>query len=499
MPYIPLDIPPGVVRNGTQYQVGVSGRWYDANLVRWQNGVMRPVGGWEKTDSTGTFTGFSRDLYAWRDNTSAGRYLAIGSNEGLWVLKDGELTNITATSFNPGRPNAIFGFGFGFGAYGNLAYGTARPSESGNVLPAAGWSFDNWGEYLVAVAPHNGKIVEWALDPATPAQEVANAPFDNRGIIVTPERHLVALGAGGDAKRVAWSDREDNTTWAAAATNLAGDLPLQTNGEIQTATKVRGQVLILTSSDVHLMSFVGPPFVYGIDRISSSGGTSSPRALVGFEGGAAWMSETGFFIFDGTVRSLPCDVEDYVLGDLNAKQFSKVVGGENKEFKEVWWLYPSEGSLEVDRYVLWNYRENHWSIGRLERTAFASPGVFSKPLLAGLDGLVYEHENGFKANGAPIQGDRYAESGAADIGNGDRTMIATQLVPDERTQGDTRATFKVRFTPNGPETSFGPFTLTDYTDVRFTGRQVALRVEGTSDTDWRVGIPRLNAREGGLR
>ena len=498
MPLISLDIPPGVVRNGTQFQVGVAGRWFDANLIRWNAGVMAPVGGWRRRDSP-TVAGALRDLFAWRDNSEQ-RRLAIGSNEGLFVSEGGTvLVDITPTGFLAGRVDAIQGLGYGSGSYGALSYGTARPDPGGALLSAAGWQFANWGENLIAVAPHDGRIVEWALDPLVAAEVVANAPVDNRGVLVTPERHLVALGAGGDSRRVQWSSRENNTLWAPASTNTAGSFSLQTNGSIQAAVNVRGQTLILTTQDVHVMNFVGSPFVYGRERVSNAGGTGSPRSLIGFRGGAAWFAEDGFYLFDGAVTKLPSDVEDFVLSDINEQQFSKVVGGDNKEFSELWWFYPQSGFQEPNRYVAWNYRDNHWTIGSLERTAYQTPGVFDKPILAATDGFVYDHEVGFTANGGMIGPFRFAESGAVDIGNGDRVMIVTKLIPDEKTQGDTRVQFKTRFVPNGPETTHGPFTLTDYTDVRFTGRQLALRVESMSDSDWRVGIARLEAKEGGLR
>lgn len=498
MSLIPLNVPPGVVRNGTQFQVGTAGRWFDANLVRWSAGVMAPVGGWDKRDADAV-SGARRDLYAWRDN-AAGRRLAIGSNEGLFVSAGGiNVIDITPSGFAPGRVDAIQGFGYGFGSYNVLSYGTVRPDPGGAFFEVAGWQFANWGENLIAMARHDGRIVEWTLNASTPAEVITNAPVDNLGVFVTPERHLVALGAGGDPRRVEWSSQEDNTLWTPTATNTAGGFNLQTNGRIQAAINVRGQTLILTTEDVHVMNFVGSPFVYGRERVSGTGGVGSPRSLVSFRGGAAWLAEDGFYIFDGAVRKLPSDVEDFVLSDINEKQFSKVVGGDNKEFSELWWFYPQNDFQEPNRYVAWNYRDNHWTIGSLERTAFQTPGVFDKPILAATDGFVYDHEVGFSANGADIEDQRFAESGALDIGNGDRVMLATRLIPDEKTQGETQAVFKTRFVPNGPEEVHGPFTLTDYTDVRFTGRQVALRVEGAADRDWRVGVPRLEAKEGGLR
>lgn len=496
MALLPLKVPSGVVRNGTQYQVG--GRWYDANLVRWNNGVMLPVGGWQKLNSTNAFSGVCRGLFTWKDN-SVNRYLAVGTNSKLYVWNEtGNLVNITPTSFLAGRVDSIYGQGFGSGDFGTQVYGVAR-TGGGNVADAATWSFDSWGQNLIACAPHDGKLYEWSLNPANKAVAITNAPTDNLGVIVTPERYLVALGAGGTPRKVQWSDQEDNTTWTATATNTAGDFELQTSGVIQTAKRVRGQILILTDTDAHTMNYLGPPFVYGFEKVGSFCGAAGPNAAVAIDTFAVWMGNDNFHIFDGIVQTLPSDVRDYVFGDFNRVQSAKVYAGVNAKFSEVWWFYPSANSTENDRYVVWNYMEKHWAIGTLPRTAYMSGDLFKFPFAAAPDGYVYEHENGWTAAGASLVEQRYAESGSVEIGNGDNIVVARQLIPDERTQGQTRVKFKTRYTPNGTEATLGPYSLTNYTDVRFTGRQVAMRIEGAADADWRVGTLRLDAVPGGKR
>lgn len=505
MPLTPLNIPPGVFRNGTQYQT--AGRWYDANLVRWIDGLLLPVGGWSKMNSS-AFAGVCRGLFAWRDNLFA-RYLALGTNTKLYAWNDsGTLFDITPAGFNPGRVDAIYGGGYGYGVYGGngttvLAggtYGTPRTvGVTVKLLEAATWMFDNWGEYLVGCAPHDGKIYEWALNTASVATAVTNAPASNRGVFVTPERHLVALGAGGDPRKVQWSSQEDRNNWSPSATSTAGDFELQTNGVIQSARRLRGQNLIFTTLDVHTMTYVGMPYVYGFERAGSFCGAAGPNAIAAAESFCVWMGNESFYMFDGALRTLPCDVRDYVFGDINSAQLSKVYAGINSKFSEVWWFYPSANSTENDRYVLWNWRENHWSIGALSRTAWTSGGIFSNPIAANASGYIYSHENGWTNDGAALTSTRYAESGAIEIGNGDQVSIVRQMLPDERTQGQTRAKFKTRFTPEGPETTHGPYSMSNYTDVRFTGRQVAVRVEGNSDADWRVGTPRIEVVPGGRR
>jgi hypothetical protein len=225
---IPLNLPPGIYRNGTDYQS--KGRWRDASLVRWYENTMRPIGGWRKRSST-AFNGKCRGLLAWRNNSNV-RWIGIGTHTKLYAMSEsGTLTDITPSGYTVGDPDAVLNLGYGGGGYGLFAYGTAR-ADTGTVTPATTWSLDNWGEYLIACASKDGKIYEWDLDTNNDAVVLANAPIDNKAVLVTAERFVFALGADGNARKVAWCDQEDNTSWTPSITNQAGDQELETNGSI---------------------------------------------------------------------------------------------------------------------------------------------------------------------------------------------------------------------------------------------------------------------------
>jgi hypothetical protein len=494
--FLPIKLPSGVHGNGTEYES--KGRYYQANLVRWQDDVLLPVGGWTKVNRDAPFTGLCRGLYAWRDN-SRRRYLAIGTHLGLYVWSDtGFLADITPTTYPPGREHEIYGAGYGFSNYGLGVYGKPLPSPH-LTLDATTWSLDSWGEYLVGCASHDGEIYEWTLDPAIKAAAIAAAPVDNAGLFVSAERHLVAIGAGANPRRVAWSDRENNAVWTPASSNLAGDFEIQTHGALRCAVKLRGETLLLTSEDAHTMRHVGSPFVYGFDRLGTGCGVASNNAAVSVGDTAVWMSYGGWFIYDGVLRPLASDVHDYVMKDINREQLSKIAAGVNADFTEVWWFYPSAGSAEIDRYVAWNYKDNHWTVGELSRTALASRDVFSNPIMAGSDGFLYRHEDGWTADGAPLVGQRFVQSGTIELGSGDRLLVATRLIPDERTEGQTTVRFEVRDFPHSSPVEQGPFTMSEQVMMRWTARQIALRIEGAADAPWRVGTPRLDVVQGSRR
>ena len=491
MTLIPLKLPAGVYRNGTDFEA--SNRWRDASLVRWVDNTMRPVGGWQERDTMDTAA--IRGMLSWTDLVSDQR-IAAGSYNKLSVATAGGIVyDITPVTFTAGTEDAVINTGYGGGFYGVGFYGTTRLAQ-GQYGEATTWSLDNWGEYLVACSSSDGQLLEWTLNTSSPAVAIANAPTDNLGLVVTEERFIFALGADGNPRKVQWCDREDNTLWTPAATNEAGDIELQTSGQIMQGIRTRGQTLIITDIDAHSATYIGGQFVYGFQRVGSSCGATSRKAATAVDEGVFWMGQKGFFNYSGgAVRELPCDVADYVFNDINRDQISKVWAVSNQQYNEVWWFYPSDGSLEIDRYVMLNYTDGHWNIGQLSRTSGVDRGVFSSPIWADADGQTYNHEFGLNYGGASI----FAESGPISLANGDNVLKATMLLPDEKTQGDVTATFKTRFYPNDAETSHGPYTMANPTPVRFTGRQMRVRVDGARQTDWRVGVMRLDAVAGGKR
>ena len=214
MSLIPLKIPPGVFRNGTNYQA--AGRWFDANLTRWYEGQQRPVGGWVRVSST-NLNGPGRGILTWRPFSNS-RLAAIGTPNDLWIWDDDSISNITPALFPAGLVDTFYGVGYGFGDYGAGPYG--ETGGAGTKTDATTWSLDTWGENLVACATHDGVIYEWALDTGTPPAAVVNAP-EARSIFVTAEGILVAVGADGNLRLLKWCDQQNNTMWVRMPTTMS--------------------------------------------------------------------------------------------------------------------------------------------------------------------------------------------------------------------------------------------------------------------------------------
>jgi len=494
MAFIQLQIPPGVYRNGTELQS--SGRWYDANLVRFYEGTMRPMGGWRKR-SESAVAGAARSLLTWKDN-EADPWIGIGTNSGLYAMSvSGVLKDITPAGFTSGLVDATIVTGYGTGGYGVQAYGVERENLT-TITPAAVWTLDTWGEYLVGCSNSDGKLYEWQLGFGGPtaAAAIANAPTGCNAILSTAERFIFALGAGGNPRKVQWCDQENNTVWTPAELNQAGDFELTTPGTLMAGKRVRAINLLWTDVDCHAATYIGQPFIFSFEKIGSGCGLISPQAVaIVADATAFWMSKTGFWMYDGSVKPLPSDVGDYVYREMNRNQSSKVYAVHNGEFGEVLWFYPSAESTEVDSYVLYNYREGHWNVGTLARTAGTGRGAFDHPLLVSTDGYIYEHEVGFNYDSESL----FCESGPVQIGAGDNLMAVKELIPDELNQGDVTATFKTRLYPNGVESTHGPYSMSNPTSVRFTARQVKMRVQSNGNNNWRVGTMRIDATQGGRR
>lgn len=490
MAFLQLSLPPGMYRNGTPLQS--QGRWYDGNLVRFYSGTIQPLGGW-RLKSTTTMTGKARAILTWRDNDNGVR-TAIATHSNIYYMsRSGVLSDITPTGYSAGRADAEAAGGYGTGFYGVGTYGSPRPDVT-QVQDATVTSLDKWGQDLVFVSPDDTTIYEWALDPDVIAAAVANAPSAT-ALVVTQDGILMALAAEGVLSRVKWSDQRNNTLWTPDATNQAGDFDLQTSGRIMFGMRITGGVLILTDTDVHLANYTGDNRIYEFNKKSDGCGAISRAAGVALDSQAVWMGMGGFWLFNGFAQPLPCDVSDYVFSDLNYLQQSKITCEVNAQFGEVTWRYPSGGSIEVDRYVTWNLRENHWTVGQIERLCGADKGVSKYPLRCDGSGNVYEHEVGYSYDDVMP----FLEGGPFQLGNGDNVFYANLLLPDDKTLGDVKASFKTKFEPDGAETTYGPYTLASRTYLRFGGRQMRVRYDGVNNVGWRIGAPRIDVTAGGAR
>ena len=538
MKYLKLSVPPGVRWHGTAYQC--ENRWRDASLMRWDQGAMLPIGGWvsflDNSDSPSPvklpIDELPREAHSWFIN-DGGYYLAVATPSDLYVM-DGTGTikhlNSDAGITLVGQETQFFNKGYGGGKYGKQTYGTPRQTEGSTKQPPTTWTLDNYGEWLLAVSTSDRNIYVWK--PAEDSLEKLATPDNNcprcLSLVATEERFIFALAAeDNDGKinprRIAWCDRENPDDWNITATNEAGGFELQTDGAIRCGIRVRGRTLILTTTDAHVAQYSGPPLVYGFQQVGKNCGVISDRAAAATGAGAFWMGRDGFYTYDGSaVRELPCEVSDRVFRFMDTSYPENVFAVANAKFNEITWFYTSrdsaDGEIVVlnpndpeadwikvikkvnDRYVSYDYAQNIWSFGDLDRHVGVDSGVFDNPIYLDPTNNVYRHELENAGHGGQAP---WAETGPISIGEGDQVIKATQVITDSIPLNRVTLEFKTRFEPQGDEQSFGPYDVLPQTDVRFTGRQMRMRVNVIDDPngakDVRIGDMRVLVGGGGRR
>jgi hypothetical protein len=454
----------------------VAGEWLDVDLAE---------SGW--------------GLFTWRNNSNVPD-IAFGTATKCWIYEGGSITDRTPAAFTTGLDHATaddVNYGDGLYGAGEYGYGEGLP---GVISEVQSWSFDSFGSFLIACAISDGKL--YYYDPATPAAlaQLTGSPVANVGVVVTPERFVVALGAGGDKRKLQWADQESLTVWTPAEENQAGSFVLTGSGSIMAGQRGRNETLIWTDTDFFVMQYIGGILVYSVKQVGAACGLIARRAQATSGGRAFWMGRNGFYSYDGVVRPIPCEVQDYVFRNLNRIQVSQIACELRSAYNEVIWYCPSIAGSDNDVNVAYNFVEKQWRIGNVARTAAVDAGVTEYPVAVAPGGDVYEQERGTEyphhAGGDDLL--PYAESGPIEIATGDQVMYVTGIVPDEDTLGDTAVKLYYSLYPTATESVAGPFTAGNPTACRVCGRWVRLRIDQVSPA-WKLGTLRLDVVKGGRR
>ena len=437
--------------------------------------------------------------------------------------------------------------------------GWGDPASSDFTIDPGLWVLDNYGTKLIALI-YNGKCFEWdasaANATANRATVLPNAPTASRHVLVsTPDRHLVFFGTEttvGDPTTqddmfIRFSDQEsidETDSYTVRAENTAGTQRLADGSKIMGAIKGRDAIYVWTDTALFLMRFVGAPFTFSFEQVGTNCGLFGKNACVEVDGSSYWMSENGFFTYDGQLKSMPCLVEDYVYDSINDTSRDLINCGLNNLFGEINWFYCSEGSNLVDRVVTYNYLDSSakqpiWTTGSLDRTAWQDSSVFNRPhatyytssdndsfdVTGNTDGITiyYNQETGtdqVNAGGVVTAIQANILSGDFDItqkrsntgqavgtpdlrGDGEYIMRISRFIPDFINQtGTTQVSFTTRAYPNStPTTTNFPIdSTTTFKSTRIRARSIALKVSNTgSNQDWKLGTFRLDVAPGGMR
>ena len=332
-----------------------------------------------------------------------------------------------------------------------------------------------------------------------------------------------ALGTSTiDPMLIRWSDQQNPLVWYPDVTNQAGDVRLSHGSQIVTAIQTRQEIVVLTDQAIYSLQYLGPPYVWGVQLLSENISIIGPNAAVLASGVVYWMGIDKFYMYDGRLQTLNCDLRRYVFQNINFYQNEQVYCSTVEGFNEVWWFYVSGSGTQINSYVVYNYLEKTWYYGTMARTAWLDTTLQSNPIGATYNGYLCNQESGLDDNetGTPAPIDAYIASSEFDVADqtGDHFAFISKILPDLTFENSTASspttTMTIsslvnsgsgigQVTPNSVYSvniNGNPETFTGYVYTRIRGRQFIFKMESNQlGTAWQLGAPRFDARPDGRR
>jgi len=436
--------------------------------------------------------------------------------------------------------------GWGSGGWGLGGWGIGVTTTTSIRI----WNNDNFGEDLI-YGPKDGALYYWDHTSGVTSRGVALTSLSGASDVPTVQRLLavsdtsrfvLAFGCNDygasvqDPMLIRWSDQESAVNWTPAATNQAGSVRLSSGSRIEAVAQVRQELLVWTDTALYSLQYLGPPIVWGTQLLSDNVSIVSDRSWATAAGVTYWMGNEKFYMYDGRVQNLVCDLRQYVFSSFNFDQSQQVFASTNEQFNEIWWFYCSAGSTVVDRYVIYNYVEKGWYYGELGRTAWIDTSVASDvPIAADYNKRLLYHETGVDDNATtttlPISA--YITSSEFDIDDGHNFGFVWRVLPDVNFTGSTANNPTMNLTLLPLQNSGSGYTrgitpvasvtsdmsvagdntfpvvrsatvpIDQYTgqvNIRVRGRQMSIKASSEQiGVQWQLGATRIDVRQDGRK
>lgn len=469
-------------------------------------------------------TVLSADTYT----ITTGVVIAAGSYGGVAV--------IAAYQVNVGEEIQTTVSGWSAGGWGLGGWGIGVTSTTQIRI----WNHYNFGEDLI-FGPKDGPMYYWDATTGTGVRGVALTSLPGASDVPTVQhvlmvsdtsRFVLAFGCNDygsstqDKMLIRWSDQESAVNWTPAATNQAGSVRLSHGSIIEAVAQVRQEILVWTDTALYSLQYLGPPVVWGTQLLADNISILNDRAWATAAGVTYWIGNEKFYMYDGRVQHLVCDLRQYVFTDFNFDQVEQVFASTNEQFGEVWWFYCSANSTVVDKYVIYNYVEKVWYYGSLGRTAWIDTSIVSDvPLSMDYNRRLLYQETGVDDNATtstqPINA--YITSSQFDIDDGHNFGFVWRVLPDVNFTGSTVNNPSMTLTllplqnsgsgynnptsvagsDNGPVVRSATVPIEQFTqqvNIRVRGRQMSIKAESTGiGTQWQLGATRIDLRQDGRK
>jgi hypothetical protein len=429
---------------------------------------------------------------------------------------------------NIGNPIDVYGYGWGAGVWSRSTWGSGAPAPV--IDQQRDWWFDNFDNDVV-MNIRDGEIYYWTFtqvagDPQyTPPVELqymagaSDAPIQATQMLVSQnQKILLALGANDyglttfNPLLIRWSDIDNPLNWTPTIENSAGFLQLPSGSRIICGLRTRQEVLIWTTSILYSLQFTGTNDIFSQQQLADNISIISPRAKATANNTTYWMGLDKFYMYNGTITTLPTTLRSHVFNNLNFDQADQIICGTNEGWNEVWWFYPSANATQNDSYVIWNHVELVWYYGTIDRSAWLDSPLRQYPQAVRTDGYYFNQEQG--CDDDTIAMDSFITSNDVDLDDGDRLILIRRMIPDVDFTGSTAAspevliTMKPRNFPGGayqsePEEPVIQTAVNQYTNqvfLRARARQMGFKIESANlGVKWQLGATRLDGRADGNR
>ena len=473
---------------------------------------------------------------AWNVGTWGTGTWGLGGSPNILI---GGGDNITAKfEISVGYPITTYGLGWGVGPWNTGAWG--QSSGQPINLQQRNWYFTNFDNDLV-MNIKKGAIYYWArglypnpvdalntravrLDSLPGA---SNVPLQATQVLLSQnDKHLIALGATAygsvdfDPLLIRWANQNEPTNWTPEVTNSAGFIRVSRGSEIVCGVVTRQEILVFTQATINSLQFLGTTDVFGLQEMADNISIASSQAAIVVNNVVYWMGKDKFYTYSGRVDTLPCTLRNHVFNNINFNQADQIICGTNEGWNEIWWMYPTADSNYNNAYVIYNFLEQAWYYGTINRTAWLDTPLRKYGQAVETDssnwtGVMYNQEQG--ANDGVLPMESYITSSDFDIGDGENFTLMKRIIPDVSFDGSTAEAPEVTMTikphnfPGAPyQTNVGTTSqrvislqVNEYTPqifIRARARQLGFEIRSTDlDVQWQLGAPRIDGRPDGRR
>ena len=316
-----------------------------------------------------------------------------------------------------------------------------------------------------------------------------------------------------------------------------------TPGDILEGLPLGDSFIIYKNDSIYVMNYVGTPYIFSFKLLSPTIGALCKNSVVDYEGGHFFMGNSNFYqcngqtvtpLLTGKIRRAVFD--EIVAGDLSDPTWQKSFVAADHVHKEILACYPTQSSTVVNKAVIWNWEKNTFTFRDLPTTSHIATGILaahpggklwststdtwdedseawgSSDYDTHLENLVFADVSNtkFYRDNAGNKEDTsnmtsYVERSGYDLGDSQSVKFVSAVYPQIEVSGDNTVNVYIgrqmstedAITWEGP-VAFNPNSQSKVS-CRVSGKYFGVKVESTTDIDWRLHGVSFEVKQSGTR